>query len=78
MFERFQTGKIPIFMDFDSLIKYHFGIFAFTGGGKSNLLANLIRKIVYNTKDNKIFIKAENSEDMIEKFLEEVIMDDNI
>ena len=56
MFERFQTGKIPIFVDFDSLIRYHFGVFAFTGGGKSNLLSTLIRKIVYNTEDNKIVI----------------------
>lgn len=57
MFERVEEkSKIPIFVDFDSLIKYHFGIFAFTGGGKSNLLSTIIRKIIYNTKDNKIVI----------------------
>lgn len=56
MFERFEKEKIPIFVDFDSLIRYHFGIFAFTGGGKSNLLSNIIRKIVNFTQNNKIII----------------------
>jgi uncharacterized protein len=37
--------KIPIYINFDNLVRYHFGIFAFTGGGKSNLLSNLLRKI---------------------------------
>jgi len=56
MFERFEKDKIPIFIDFDSLIRYHFGIFAFTGGGKSNLLSNIIRKIIRFTDNNKIIV----------------------
>ncbi len=54
----FQTSdvKIPIYIDFESLIRYHFGIFAFTGGGKSNLLSNILRRIIYHTDDVKIVI----------------------
>ncbi|MGQ9718432.1 MAG: helicase HerA domain-containing protein [Nitrososphaerales archaeon] len=33
MFEM-SEGKIPIYVDFDSLVRHHFGIFSFTGGGK--------------------------------------------
>ncbi len=48
--------KIPIYVNFDNLVRYHFGIFAFTGGGKSNLLSNLLRKIIHNTSDTKIIL----------------------
>ncbi len=48
--------EIPIYLDFDSLVRYHFGIFAFTGGGKSNLLANILRRLLIHTKDIKIVI----------------------
>jgi len=47
---------IPLYVDFDSLVRYHFGIFAFTGGGKSNLLSNVLRKILIHKKDVKIVI----------------------
>ncbi len=51
------TGEeIPIYVDYESLIRYHFGIFAFTGGGKSNLLATLIRKILRYTQDTKVVV----------------------
>jgi len=48
--------RIPIYVDFESLIRYHFGIFAFTGGGKSNLLSNVLRRIVYHTSEAKVVI----------------------
>lgn len=48
--------KIPIYVDFDNIVRYHFGIFAFTGGGKSNLLSNILRKIIHNTEDIKIVL----------------------
>ena len=55
MFEA--TGEdIPLYVDFDSLVRYHFGIFAFTGGGKSNLLSNVLRRILIHKKDVKVVI----------------------
>jgi len=55
MFEN-SPEKIPIYVHMDNLVRYHFGIFAFTGGGKSNLLSNLLRKILLHTKDTKILL----------------------
>jgi len=55
MFERSET-KIPIYVDFEKLIRYHFGVFAFTGGGKSNLMSNLLRRILLHTADTKIVV----------------------
>jgi len=55
MFEASRT-RIPIYVDFESLVRYHFGVFAFTGGGKSNLMSNILRRILYHTDDTKIVI----------------------
>ena len=55
MFEN-SPEKIPIYVHMDNLVRYHFGIFAFTGGGKSNLLSNILRKILLHTKDTKILL----------------------
>ncbi len=55
MFEASKT-TIPIYVDFERLVRYHFGIFAFTGGGKSNLMSNILRRILYHTKDTKVII----------------------
>jgi len=55
MFQSSDT-KIPIYIDFESLVRYHFGVFAFTGGGKSNLLSNILRRIIYHARDTKIVI----------------------
>jgi len=55
MFEASKTS-IPIYVHFENLVRYHFGIFAFTGGGKSNLLSNILRRIVYHTRDTKVVI----------------------
>jgi len=48
--------RIPIYVDFESLLCYHFGVFAFTGGGKSNMMSNILRRILYHTKETKVVI----------------------
>ncbi|MEM2105988.1 MAG: ATP-binding protein [Candidatus Bathyarchaeia archaeon] len=58
LIKMFQTSKtvIPIYVDFEKLVRYHFGIFAFTGGGKSNLMSNILRRILLHTEDIKVVI----------------------
>jgi DNA helicase HerA-like ATPase len=55
MFEASET-TIPIYVDFEKLVRYHFGVFAFTGGGKSNLMSNTLRRILLHTSDTKVII----------------------
>ena len=57
MFEASNT-MIPIYVDFEKLVRYHFGVFAFTGGGKSNLISNVLRRILLHTdkEDTKIVL----------------------
>lgn len=43
--------KVRAFLRVDELIKVHFGIFGFTGAGKSNLLSTLVRKLLTETKE---------------------------
>ncbi|MEM2968265.1 MAG: ATP-binding protein [Candidatus Bathyarchaeia archaeon] len=50
MFEA-SNAAIPIYVDFEKLIRYHFGVFAFTGGGKSNLMSNILRRILLHTTE---------------------------
>ncbi len=50
MFEA-SNVPIPIYVDFEKLIRYHFGVFAFTGGGKSNLMSNVVRRILLHTSE---------------------------
>jgi DNA helicase HerA-like ATPase len=54
----FQTSNtvIPIYVDFEKLVRYHFGVFAFTGGGKSNLMSNILRRIMLHTSDVKVVV----------------------
>lgn len=54
----FQEEKeaVPIYTSFERLARYHFGIFSFTGGGKSNLLSNVLRRILYHTSTMKVVI----------------------
>lgn len=61
MFEN-SDEKIPIYVNFDSMIRYHFGIFSFTGAGKSNLLSNILRKILLHNHDARIVIFDISSE----------------
>ncbi|MBM4401430.1 MAG: DUF87 domain-containing protein, partial [Crenarchaeota archaeon] len=51
MFEA-SNVPIPIYIDFEKLIRYHFGVFAFTGGGKSNLMSNVLRRILLHTGED--------------------------
>jgi len=55
MFET-EKERIPIYVDFERLVRYHFGIFGFTGSGKSNLLSNILRRLIYHTADTKVVI----------------------
>ncbi len=51
-----EEGQVPIYVSFERLVRYHFGVFSFTGGGKSNLLSNILRRILYHSKSTKIVI----------------------
>ena len=55
MFEASKT-VIPIYVDFEKLVRYHFGVFAFTGGGKSNLTSNVLRRILLHSKNTKVVL----------------------
>jgi DNA helicase HerA-like ATPase len=55
MFEASKTA-IPIYVDFEKLVRYHFGVFAFTGGGKSNLMSNVLRRLLLHTDNTKIVV----------------------
>jgi len=55
MFES-EKARVPIYVNFENLLRYHFGVFSFTGGGKSNLLSNILRRIIYHTQDTKVVI----------------------
>lgn len=48
--------EIPFYIDYDALVRYHFGIFAFTGGGKSNMLSNILRRLLLHNKEVKVVI----------------------
>lgn len=47
---------VPIYVSFERLVRYHFGVFSFTGGGKSNLLSDILRRIIYHSKNTKVVI----------------------
>jgi len=51
-----EQDPIPIYVSFERLVRYHFGVFSFTGGGKSNLVSNILRRILYHSKNTKIVI----------------------
>ena len=55
MFEASKTA-IPIYVDFEKLVRYHFGVFAFTGGGKSNLMSDILRRIILHSNNTKIIV----------------------
>ncbi|MCS7106398.1 MAG: ATP-binding protein, partial [Candidatus Aenigmarchaeota archaeon] len=54
--QMFMEEEIPLLVNFEDLIRYHFGVFAFTGGGKSNLVANLVRKAFLHKEKIKVII----------------------
>ena len=43
--------NIDIYINIESLMRLHFGIFGFTGAGKSNLISTLINKVMENSPD---------------------------
>jgi DNA helicase HerA-like ATPase len=55
MFQASET-TIPIYVDFEKLVRYHFGVFAFTGGGKSNLMSNILRRLLLHTDNTKVIV----------------------
>src|SRR5260370_18073856 len=61
MFESMEE-KIPIYLDFESMVRYHFGIFAFNGAGKSKLLANTLRRILLHAPEIKLLVFDSSSE----------------
>jgi hypothetical protein len=50
------NSPIPIYVDFENLVRYHFGVFAFTGGGKSNLMSNVLRRVLAHDQDTNVII----------------------
>ena len=50
------SADVDILVLWDSLIRTHFGIFAYTNAGKSNLLSTITSKVFEKSKDAKIVI----------------------
>ena len=61
MFESMEE-KIPIYLDFEAMVRYHFGVFAFTGAGKSNLLSNILRRLLVHQPEVKVIVFDVSSE----------------
>ncbi len=47
---------MPLTVDIESIVRYHAGVFGFTGSGKSNLTSYLIRKAVEAIPDLKVVV----------------------
>jgi len=43
--------NLPLTVDIDEMVRYHTGLFGFTGCGKSNLASFLLRKVLQNIPD---------------------------
>ncbi|BBG24363.1 ATP-binding protein [Sulfuracidifex tepidarius] len=48
--------EMELNVDLRRAIRYHIGVFAFTGSGKSNLSSLLVRKILSNCPDTKVVV----------------------
>ncbi|MGC8600872.1 MAG: ATP-binding protein [Thermoprotei archaeon] len=53
---------IPLTVNMENLVHYHAGVFGYTGAGKSNLLAMMIRKALETMPDLKVVIVDVSSE----------------
>jgi len=53
---------IPLTVDMDKLVHYHAGVFGYTGAGKSNLTAMMIRKAIETIPDLNVVIIDISSE----------------
>jgi len=51
-----RDGNVRVHLRVEELIKVHFGIFGFTGAGKSNLLSTLVRKLLSEVKTEPVKI----------------------
>lgn len=49
-------GAVQVKVDAYSLTSHHVGVFAYTGGGKSNLVSHLIRTILGSTETTKVVV----------------------
>ena len=78
LIKMFYTSKtaIPIYVDFENLVRYHFGVFAFTGGGKSNLMSNILRRLLVHDENTKIVVFDLSCEYMF--LLLDVLADQNV
>ncbi|MGQ9543408.1 MAG: ATP-binding protein [Candidatus Bathyarchaeia archaeon] len=48
--------NLPLTVDVGHLVRYHAGVFGFTGTGKSNLISYLLRKTLSNDRDLRVVI----------------------
>jgi hypothetical protein len=75
--------KIPLTVDIEKLIHYHVAALAFTGAGKSNLTATVVRKALRVIPDLKVVILDVSSEygihilDVLNKYPSKVVFVDS-
>jgi hypothetical protein len=74
MFEE-EAGAVPIYVSLERLVRYHFGVFSFTGGGKSNLLSNILRRIIYHSKAKVVIFDISMEYPFL---LQDVFLDKNV
>ena len=55
-------NPIPLTVNMENLVHYHAGVFGYTGAGKSNLMAMMIRKALETMPDLKVVIVDVSSE----------------
>ena len=58
----YPNDKVPVLLETKNLIKRHFGLFGFTGSGKSNLLSTLIAKTMETPEPNNLLLFDANNE----------------
>lgn len=50
------NNQVPVRLSTEDLLKTHFGVFGFTGSGKSNLTSGIMNKLISNKEPNKIVL----------------------
>ena len=58
----YPTKNVPVYLETKNLLKRHFGLFGFTGSGKSNLLSTLISKTMATSDPNNLLLFDANNE----------------
>ena len=53
---KIQGLDLPLYVNLENLVRYHLGVFGFTGSGKSNLTSFLIRKILEKLPDTSVVV----------------------